>query len=226
MCERELETEQNGNILTPTLLVITAFLFRSPELLNQSPTRLIPKWLIGGLRAPCAECWLFLPHLVSNWLNFLCTELYNSSTSTFLWSSQIALIQPIHGQGYTLLILDRMYLLFTQVYFLFWQPGRVAGQYTTVMLEYGVHFHDHYSQIHSNPEWKYLLQSHIWVYFIFYLTWNQLGVFKQMTDIKLNMVWFLLRVINLCAYQQWYHLNYRWGDSLPFRRILFVRNYA
>ena len=58
-CERELETEQNCNILTTTLLAITAFLSRSPGLLNKrpggpaslehvpqssifSPTRLIP----------------------------------------------------------------------------------------------------------------------------------------------------------------------------------------
>ena len=54
-----------------------------------SPTRLIPNCSIGDLRAPSAGCWLYLPHLVSNWLNFLCTELYNSSTSTFLlWASQ------------------------------------------------------------------------------------------------------------------------------------------
>ena len=149
MCKRELETEQNCNILTPTLLAITAFLSRSPGLLNRgprgpaslgagflnrilSPTRLIPNRLIGGLRAPSAGCWLSQPHLISNWLNFLCTELYNSSTSTFfLWASQITLIQPIHGQGYTLLFLDRLHLLFTLVHFLFWQPGRVVGQYTT-----------------------------------------------------------------------------------------------
>ena len=37
MCERELETEQNCNILTPTLLAITAFLSRSPGLLNRGP---------------------------------------------------------------------------------------------------------------------------------------------------------------------------------------------
>ena len=85
-----------------------------------SPTRLIPKWLIGDLRVPSAGWWLSLPHLVTNWsglqTNWLpvFTELYNSSTSTnFLWASQIALIQPIHGQGYTLLFLDRMHLLFT-----------------------------------------------------------------------------------------------------------------
>ena len=69
--------------------------------------------------------------LISNWLNFLCIELYNSSTPTFLWASQIALIQPVHGQGYILIFLDRMHLLFTLVHFLFWQPSRVGGQYTT-----------------------------------------------------------------------------------------------
>ena len=96
MCERELETEQNCNILTPTLLAITAFLFCSPGLLNRGPggsaslghvpqssifSQLVwsPNWLIGSLRTPSAGFWLSLPHLVSNWLNFLSTELYNSS---------------------------------------------------------------------------------------------------------------------------------------------------
>ena len=37
VCERELETEQNCSILTPTLLVITTFLSGSPELLNRGP---------------------------------------------------------------------------------------------------------------------------------------------------------------------------------------------
>ena len=133
----------------PTLLAITVFISRLPGLLNREPggpatlgagflyrilslTRLIPNWLIRGLRAPSAGCWLSLPHLVSNWLNFQCTQLYNSSTPTFfLLASQITLIQPIHGQGYTLLFLDRMHLLFILVHFLFWQPGLVVGQYTT-----------------------------------------------------------------------------------------------
>ena len=35
VCERELETEQNCNLLNPTLLAITAFLSRSPGLLNR-----------------------------------------------------------------------------------------------------------------------------------------------------------------------------------------------
>ena len=112
VCERELEIEQNCNILTPTLLAIIAFLSCSTVL------------LFG--------CWFSLPHLIFNWLNFLCTELYNCSTpSFFLWVPQIALIQPVHGQGYILIFLDRIHLLFTQVHFLFWQPGRVGGQYTT-----------------------------------------------------------------------------------------------
>ena len=34
VCERELETEQNCNILTPTLMAITTFLSCSPGLLN------------------------------------------------------------------------------------------------------------------------------------------------------------------------------------------------
>ena len=37
-------------------------------------------------------------------------------------------IQPIHGQGYILIFLDRVHL-FTQVHFLFWQLG--WGQYVT-----------------------------------------------------------------------------------------------
>ena len=67
-----------------------------------------------------AGCWFSLPHLISNWLNFLCTKLYHSSTPTFfLWASQITLIQPIYGQGYILIFLNQMHLLFTQVHFLF-----------------------------------------------------------------------------------------------------------
>ena len=81
-----------------------------------------------------AGYWFSLAHLISNWLNFLCTELYNCSPPTFfLWASQIALIQPDHGQGYILIFLDRMHLLFTLVHFLFWQPGRVGSQYTTIL---------------------------------------------------------------------------------------------
>ena len=125
VCERELETEQNCNILTPTLMAIRVVSFSlcrvaQPEAWGPSFT----------------GCWFSLPNLISkssglqtNWLPVF-TELYNSSTHNFLWKSQIAFIQPIHGHGYNILI-DRMHLLFTKVHFLFWQPGRVVGQYTT-----------------------------------------------------------------------------------------------
>ena len=157
VCEWELETEQNCNILTPTLLAITAFVSRSPWLLNRGPvgpaslghvpqssifssTGLISKLLNRGPEG--SRCWVLAfstavclnwSSLQTNWLPVF-TGLYNSSTSTvFLWASQIALIQPIHGQGHTLLFLDRTHLLFTLVHFLFWLPGRVVGEYTTTI---------------------------------------------------------------------------------------------
>ena len=49
-----METEQNCNILTPTLLAITAFLSRSPGQLNR------------GLGPSLSGCWFSLLHLISN----------------------------------------------------------------------------------------------------------------------------------------------------------------
>ena len=94
-----------------------------------------PHWVLVFSTASYLQLIWSPTGLIPNWLNFLCTELYNSSTSTFLWASQIALIQPVHGQSYILIFLDRMHLLFTPVHFLFWQPGRVVGQYTTYKSE-------------------------------------------------------------------------------------------
>ena len=67
-------------------MAITAFLSRSPGLLNRGPR--VPASLGAG-----SLYRIFSPTgLISNWLNFLCTELYNCSTPTFfLWASQIAL---------------------------------------------------------------------------------------------------------------------------------------
>ena len=136
----ELEAEQNCNILTPTLMAIIAFLSRSPGLLNWEPGGLaslghVPHSSIfsqtataqsGVLRAPSAGCWFSLLHLISNWLNFLCTELYNNLTPTLLPVSVTIShsIQHIHGQGYILIFLDRMHLLFTQVHFSSDNPAR------------------------------------------------------------------------------------------------------
>ena len=137
----------------PTLMAIT-FLSHSPGLLNRgpggpaslgqvphssifSPTDLDFNCSIAVLRAPSARCWFSLPHLVTNWLNFLCTELYNNLTPTFHpVGVTTTILQPVHGQGYILIFLDRMHLLFTQVHFLFWQLGQ--GQYVTqtVQLHY------------------------------------------------------------------------------------------
>ena len=76
----------------------------------------------------------FLQLIWSQTADFLSSPgLYNDLTSTLHPASvTIALIQPVHGQGYNILIfLDRMHLLFTHVHFLFWQPGRVVGQFAT-----------------------------------------------------------------------------------------------
>ena len=82
VCERELETKQNCNILTPTLMAITAFLSRSTGLLNRGPGGSasagtcshssifspIPTAQSGVLRAPSVVCWFSLQHPISNWL--------------------------------------------------------------------------------------------------------------------------------------------------------------
>ena len=99
VCERELETEQNYNILTPTQLAITVFLSRSPGLLNRGPggpaslghvpqssifLQLVwsPAAQSGVPRAPSAGCCFLYSIIFQLSLNFLCTELYNSSTPT------------------------------------------------------------------------------------------------------------------------------------------------
>ena len=67
-------------------MAITAFLFRSLGLLNREPGG------PGSLGAGSLYRILSPTDLISNWLNFLCTELHNCSPSTFfLWASQIAL---------------------------------------------------------------------------------------------------------------------------------------
>ena len=78
MCERELETEQNCNILTPTLLAIIVFLSRSPGLLNRGPGG--PASVGHGSHSS-----IFSP----THSNFLSPGLYNNLTSTcFLRASQ------------------------------------------------------------------------------------------------------------------------------------------
>ena len=74
----ELETEQNDNILTLTHMAITAFLSRSPGLLNREHG--VQPLLGHGFHSS-----IFSP----NDLNFLSLGLYNNLTSTyFLRASQ------------------------------------------------------------------------------------------------------------------------------------------
>ena len=53
-CERDLETEQNWNILTPTLMAVNIVCFS----FSRCPT--------GGPGVHSAGCWLSLLHLISN----------------------------------------------------------------------------------------------------------------------------------------------------------------
>ena len=93
----------------------------------------------GAWGPSLSGCWFSLPHLVSN-LSGLQTDWISYALSYMIVQRppscgrhNFALIQPVHGQGCNILIfLDRIHLLFTQVHFLFWQPSRVVGQYTTV----------------------------------------------------------------------------------------------
>ena len=124
----ELETKQNCNILTPTLMVITAFLSRSPRQLNWgpggpaslrhgphssifSPTDLNSNCncSIRGLRAPSAGCWFSLLHLISNWLELLVHRVI----LLFYTHS----IQPVDSQGYPLETFDQMHLFSTSTIF-------------------------------------------------------------------------------------------------------------
>ena len=102
-------------------MAITVYLSRSPGLLNRGP---------GGPASlgHVPNSSIFTP----TGLNFLLPGLYNNLTSTLLPATVTVShsIQPLDSQGYILIFLDRMHLLFTQAHFLFWQFGRVGGQYT------------------------------------------------------------------------------------------------
>ena len=95
MCERELETEQNCNILTDTLLALTMFLSRSPGLLNWRPGGPF-YWVLVFSTVSCHQR-VWSP----NWSDFLSSPSYIiDQRALLLVGVTIALIQPIHGQGY------------------------------------------------------------------------------------------------------------------------------
>ena len=140
----------------PTLLAITAFLSRSPGLLDRGPWAQ-PLWVLVFTTASYLQhiwsptqsgargslCWV-LSFSTASYLQLVWspTDCISCALSYIIAQRppsscgrhNFALIQPVHGQGYNILIfLDWMHLLFTLVDFLFWQPGRVVGQYTTVV---------------------------------------------------------------------------------------------
>ena len=101
VCERELETEHNWNILTPKLWPSALCLSRPPGLLNRRPRAHYTEWWLSLLHlisifsgpqfirapSPFGLVWLSLPHLASNCLQLATrspnsTELYNRSTPT------------------------------------------------------------------------------------------------------------------------------------------------
>ena len=86
---------------------------------------------LGAWRPSLSVTCSSFQHLLSNWFELQLTDflssprLYNCSTPTFFkWASQSHSIRPVHGQGYILIFLNWMHLLFTQVQFLFWQLGQ------------------------------------------------------------------------------------------------------
>ena len=93
-----METEQNCNILTPTLLAITAFF---PVLLGCSTGApgAQPLWVLVFSTASFLQLIWSPTHLISNWLT---SGLYNNFDvhSSSCERHNFALIQPVHGQGY------------------------------------------------------------------------------------------------------------------------------
>ena len=148
MCERELETEQRLQHIDPHSYghKIVSFPFSSaakprawePSFSGtwSSSQHLLSNSQSEVMSAPSARCWFSRLHLFSNYLNFLSPGLYNNLTPTLLPLSVTIShsIQPLDSQGYILIFLDLMHLLFTQVHFVFWQFGRFGGQYTTTVV--------------------------------------------------------------------------------------------
>ena len=94
MCERELETEQNCNILTSTLLAITAFLSRSPGLLNRGPGAQ-PLWVLVFSTASYHQL-IWSP---TDWIFCALSYIIVQRPPSSCGRHNFALIQPVHGQG-------------------------------------------------------------------------------------------------------------------------------
>ena len=85
--------------------------FPLPYLISNSSD---PQLSIGGLRAPSAGCWISLLHLVSNlsglqtdWISCALRYIMVQRSPSSCGRHNFALIQPVHGQGYNILIIPR-----------------------------------------------------------------------------------------------------------------------
>ena len=132
-------------------MAITAFLSRSPGLLNRGPggsasLRLGPHSSISsptataqsGTQGPLLLGAGSLYRILSlTNLNFLSLGSYNNLTPTLLPAIVTIShsIQPLDSQGYILIFLDRMYLLFTQCIFYF---DSLAGSAVNIHVWYGL----------------------------------------------------------------------------------------
>ena len=133
MCERELENRIELKHIDPHSIGHNRFFF----LFSWAAQ---PGAWGPSLSGTCSSIQHLLPNssdpqLVwspTDWISWALSYIIVQTPTFFLWASQIALIQPVHGQCYILIFLDWMHLLFTQVHFLFWQPGQVGGQYATM----------------------------------------------------------------------------------------------
>ena len=129
----QLTAAQSGVLRAPS----AGCWFSLQHLISNSSEALNSNCSIGGPEGPSLlGAGSHYSILSPTHLNFLSPGLYNNLTSTLLPASVTIShsIQPLDSQGYILIFLDRMHLLFTQVQFLFWQLGRVRGQYTTLCL--------------------------------------------------------------------------------------------
>ena len=99
VCARELETEQNCNILTSSLIAISvSFLFsRAAHPDAREPSFVLgagflyhifsPNSSIGSPEAPSAGCWLSLPQLVTNWSGLQTQSGISRASSAKCWLS-------------------------------------------------------------------------------------------------------------------------------------------
>ena len=133
MCERELETEQNCNILTPTLWAITAFFFPVLQGCSTGGLGTQPLWVLVFSTTSYLRLVLISPNWLTSCLHpgymILWRPLFFLRSVTISHSFNPSTIKVIiswySSTGCT------CYLHRCISYF--WQPGQVGGQYTTVI---------------------------------------------------------------------------------------------